>query len=385
MALTQLKINRMSPGAKRIEWDMNGLGVRITPTAVVFICDYTAAGKRTRRVLGPAQGKDCLSLQEARALAAERRSGIFVDEAPKRAAPKLSECWERMMKTSALHLAPATVDSYQKRGQVILDTLGEKRIDAITDDDARRVVFGVNGERNRTYVHTLLRMVINWAIKNRILEANHWNPTRSISKREMADKNKVPQVREISLDDLAAFGRTLAEWETAGKVSPWLAGLFRLSLLCALRPGEARTLQWSDVDIARGSIIVRGKTGARRVYLSKESASVLESLPKIQGIDWVFPGKVFGEPIASPYKMLHKVQDAAGVPRFRPYDFRHTAATGALVSGSDLRAVQDLLGHADIATTAKYLHASDDRRKTVAAMAGRKGAVILPLKQKLSG
>jgi integrase len=111
---------------------------------------------------------------------------------------------------------------------------------------------------------------------------------------------------------------------------------------------------------------------------------VIEAVPRIEGVDWVFPGKRFGQPIVAVHKVLHAIQDAAGVPRFRPYDLRHTAATGALVGGADLRAVQDLLGHGDLKTTQGYLHASDERRKAAAAAAGRKGAVILPLKKRVA-
>jgi integrase/recombinase XerD len=91
----------------------------------------------------------------------------------------------------------------------------------------------------------------------------------------------------------------------------------------------------------------------------------------------VFAGRRFGEPIAAVYKTLKAVQDRAGIERFRPYDLRHTAATGALAAGADVRAVQALLGHADLKTTTTYLHASDGRRKDAAERAATFGRGVL--------
>lgn len=383
--LTQAKTDGLKAGERRIVWDGEGLGARITEAAVAWIVDYIDpdTGKRTRRVIGQVHGPDRLLLVEARAEAARRRAGGEAAPA-NRGAMTFQQAWDGLLATARLSLAPATVTSYEQRIAHPLAELGDKALTKITEDDVRKTIFKKAGERDRTYVHTLIRMVINWAIKNRHLPANFHNPASAIRKREMLDKDKITPAREIAAEHLSAFGLKLAEWESAGKASPWLAGLLRLSLLCALRPSEAREAKWEDVDLTAGTLIVRGKTGARRVYLSLEARTVLESIPRVEGVEWVFPGKRYGQPIVAVHKMLHAIQDAAGVPRFRPYDLRHTAATGALVGGADLRAVQDLLGHGDLKTTQGYLHASDDRKRAASAAAGRRGAVILPLKKRVA-
>jgi len=383
--LTQAKVESLKPGPRRILWDGSGLGARITEASVVWICDYAdpETGKRTRRVIGDVSGPDGLLLLEARAEAARRRAGGEAAPA-NRGGITFRQAWKALIATARLSLAPATVASYEQRIAHPLAVLGEKQLAKITQDEVRRCIFAKTGERDRTYAHTLIRMTFNWAVKNRKLPASFHNPASAIKKREMVDRNKVTPNREIDHTHLSAFGLKLAEWENAGKASPWLAGLLRLSLLCALRPSEARGAKWSDIDLRAGTLIVRGKTGARRVYLSPEARGVIESIPRIEGVDWIFPGKRFGQPIVAVHKVLHAIQDAAGVPRFRPYDLRHTAATGALVGGADLRAVQDLLGHGDLKTTQGYLHASDERRKAASAAAGRKGAVILPLKKRVA-
>lgn len=378
--LTQVKADALKAGERRIVWDGNGLGARITPGTVSWIVDFTdpATGKRTRRVIGEVHGNNRKLLVEARAEASRLRAGGEA-AAPKAGGITFEDCWKALIETARLSLRPATIASYEQRITHVLTALGAKPVGKITEDDVRQCIFAKKGERDRTYTHTLIRMTINWAVANRRLPANHHNPAVVIKKREMLDKNKLKPNREIDQDDLAKFGRKLAEQEAIGKVSPWLAGLLRLSLLCALRPGEARTLQWTDVNLSAGVVTVRGKTGARRVFLSPEARSVLESVPRIDGVDWVFPGRRHGQPLMAIHKVLTAVQDAAGVPRFRPYDLRHTAATGALAGGADLKAVADLLGHSDTNVTNVYLHASDDRRKQVANATGRRGAVVLAL------
>jgi integrase/recombinase XerD len=75
-----------------------------------------------------------------------------------------------------------------------------------------------------------------------------------------------------------------------------------------------------------------------------------------------------GEPLTRQglYKIVRRHAATAGLgDRMSPHTLRHTFATHLLAGGCDLRSVQEMLGHADVATTQLYTHLSSERLKDV--------------------
>lgn len=377
MKLNQKSVSEIRPGPKRIVWDdgLPGFGVRIYPGAVSYLVDFRIHGRRRRVAIGStsilpfaeAQRKArriLLGALEGKDLSLDERDGM----------PSFSEVWTRMIEeVDRPRLSPATIEDYVARAERhILPRLGKKLVGDVTAGDVDRIIASVPGDRNRGYIAALIKKTINFAQRNRILPPTHHNPAADVKV-----KKQPSRARALEGGDIEAFGAALAVMEREGAVSPWLANLFRLSLICGLRPGEVRTLTWGSVNLPKRRMAVVGKAGSREIYLTDSAIEVLTATPRVQGNDYVFVGRRHGEPIVAVHKALKAVQERAGVDRFRPYDLRHSAATGALAGGSDVRAVQALLGHADLRTTARYLHDSAGRRKAAAEGAAAAGKGVL--------
>jgi len=375
--LTQRTVDALRPGKRAFVWDeaLPGFGVRITEGSVAYVVDFRLGSRRRRVSLGSSQIKTFAEARdEARDILAQARKGVDISENPRAGMPTFGDVWSRMLdEVDRPKLSQATIKDYEDRARrLILPKIGKTLIGDVTPADVDKIVAAITGERNRVYAIVLIKKTINHAIRARILPIDHRNPAADL-------KTKRPRKagRALELEEIQAFGKALADMEREGKISPWLANLLRLSLVCGLRPGEVRTLKWSAVNLPRRKMIVVGKTGEREIHLSDPAVDILTATPRIQGNEYVFAGRRFGEPIVAVHKALGLVQARAGIERFRPYDLRHSAATGALALGADVRAVQALLGHADLQTTAGYLHASDKRRKAAAESAATFGRAVL--------
>jgi integrase/recombinase XerC len=128
----------------------------------------------------------------------------------------------------------------------------------------------------------------------------------------------------------------------------------RLSELCALR--------WRDLDLADGLVTVLGKGGKQRsVPVGSHARKALEEWRREsqgQTDGAVFPGRG-GAPIgarAVQIRLRQLAQRQGLFKRVHPHLLRHSFASHVLESSGDLRGVQELLGHADIATTQIYTH-----------------------------
>lgn len=378
MKLNQRAIAVIQPGKRQIIWDdgLPGFGVRVTEGSVSFIVDFRISGRRRRVALGSTA---LLKYEAARDRAGEiivaAKKGVDLTLDERKGMPTFREVWDEMIALDKLQRSPATIEDYEDRAnRLILPSLGKKLICDVNPADVEKVVASASGDRNKAYIAALIKKTFNFARdKKRYLPETHRNPANGMKVKAKSGS----KAKALETGDIAKFGTALANMEASGEVSPWLANLFRLSLICGLRPGEVRTLTWANVNLPKRKLAVVGKTGEREIHLTDAAVLVLEATPKVGGCEYVFAGRRYGQPIASVHKMLAKVQERAGIERFRPYDLRHSAATGALAAGADVAAVQALLGHTDLRTTQGYLHASDTRRKAAAERAATFGRGVL--------
>ena len=174
---------------------------------------------------------------------------------------------------------------------------------------------------------------------------------------------------------------------------------FALCLFAGLREGECLGLSWNQVDFEKGRITIsqqlqRSKeTGEYYIapftksskprtiepppiafeYLRAERVKQLENRLKA-GPLWDNPDNlVFTDErgryyvINTFYRRFKRIAASIGRPDARPHDLRHTAATVAIAAGSDVKSVQDMLGHATASfTLSTYCHTSERMMKDTA-------------------
>jgi integrase/recombinase XerC len=146
-----------------------------------------------------------------------------------------------------------------------------------------------------------------------------------------------------------------------------------------IRVGELVDVDVDDVDPAERLVRVLGKGGKERV--------VPFGVPAARAVDaWLREGRPELATAASGPALLlgdrggrwgqrqvreavHRLAAQAGVDDVAPHALRHSAATHLLQGGSDLRSVQEVLGHANLATTQRYTHVDAERLRAVYAQA----------------
>jgi integrase/recombinase XerD len=150
--------------------------------------------------------------------------------------------------------------------------------------------------------------------------------------------------------------------------------LLEVMYACGLRASEAVGLELNDVDLQEGLLRARGKGSKERlVPIGRQAVAALSvycqrGRPSLVGVG--VEQRLFvnrrgvGMTRQGLYKIVQSHARTAGLQdRMSPHTLRHTFATHLLAGGCDLRSLQEMLGHADLATTQVYTHLSAERLK----------------------
>jgi integrase/recombinase XerD len=152
--------------------------------------------------------------------------------------------------------------------------------------------------------------------------------------------------------------------------------LLEVMYACGLRASEAIGLQAGDVDLDEGVLRARGKGSKERlVPIGRQAVAALRTYeqrgrPALVG--YKTETRLFvnhrggGLTRQGLYKIIQGYARGASLERkMSPHTLRHSFATHLLAGGCDLRSLQEMLGHADLATTQVYTHLSAERLKDV--------------------
>jgi integrase/recombinase XerD len=224
------------------------------------------------------------------------------------------------------------------------------------------------GARSSTRQLSALRGFFRFLVRERAIPED---PTALVDRPRLS--RKLPRV--LSFDDVE---RLLAAPDTTTDRGVLHAAMLHMMYASGLRVSELCALRLADLDTQRGLVRARGKGGKQRlvpvgeVALSHATRYLREVRPKQAPAG---AKALFFSPRGSGrftrvgfWSMLRRYATGVGiVPLPSPHKLRHSFATHLLRGGADLRAVQAMLGHSDLATTEIYTHVAQDHLRAAHA------------------
>lgn len=178
-----------------------------------------------------------------------------------------------------------------------------------------------------------------------------------------------PLPKVLSVGDVdalfAVIGDRLAA-ATPTRADLRLAALIELLYGSGLRATELVSLPRNAIHPDRPFLILKGKGGRERLVPISDRARAAVAAWRLHVAPdraWLFPSGKGHLTRVRLYQLVKALAAEAGIPpdRVSPHVLRHAFATHLLAGGADLRALQAMLGHADIATTEIYTHVDASR------------------------
>jgi len=268
---------------------------------------------------------------------------------------------------SAARLAPRTVEAYRRDLTAVAAWLGRPVADASVDELERHLADLRARGLAATTIARRAAALRSFFRHQTLLGARQDNPA--------AELELPRRVRRLPRTLSPSEAERLVE-AAAGTQPRDLRDRALAELLygAGLRVSEAVSLERGGVDLERRLVRCTGKGGKERVVpIGRQSA---ESLRRYLArgrpfLDRRHRAELFlnakGGPLtrAGAFLILRRLAARAGLEpeRIHPHLLRHSFATHLLEGGADLRSVQEMLGHADLATTELYTHVSDRRRR----------------------
>jgi integrase/recombinase XerD len=274
---------------------------------------------------------------------------------------------ESFLIVGAARLAPRTIEAYRDDLQHVTAFLGGSPADA-THDRLQAYVAQLRADgRAATTIARRIAALRSFYRHQVLVGARADNPAAELElpkRRRALPKTLSPGEMERLID--AAAGTTpRAQRDQA---------LVELMYGAGLRVSEAVGLDKTGVDLEGRLVRVIGKGSKERIVpLGRPAVDALRRylahgrlhLDRRHRPDLFLNAQGGALTRAGAFLILRKLAEKAGLEpeRVHPHLLRHSFATHLLEGGADLRSVQEMLGHADLATTELYTHVSDRRRR----------------------
>ena len=255
-------------------------------------------------------------------------------------------------------LSAHTLDAYARDARMLLTLAGERGLGELAVPDIRRFVAALHGRgqspRSLARILSSWRGLFEWLARQREIAAN---PCTGV-KAPRAGR-KLPEV--LSPDEAVSLMDVADDSDLGARDR----ALFEVIYSCGLRVSEATGLDLGSLDAAGGELRVLGKGAKTRIVPvgSAALAAVAAWLPVRATLAPPGESALFvarsGRRMA-PREVQRRIKRwalAAGLQvDVHPHMLRHSFASHVLQSSGDLRAVQEMLGHASISSTQVYTH-----------------------------
>jgi integrase/recombinase XerD len=274
-------------------------------------------------------------------------------------------------------LSRNTLEAYRSDLQQFSEFLGRRGLDPLKISAAELAAFASELATGRDSRHPVAAATLQRKIACLRSFYRHLRRERLIEHDPAAElrgpraRARLPQV--LSRDEVA---RLLAQPAGSSPAALRDRALLETMYACGLRASEAIGLELSELDIEAGLLRARGKGSKERLVpigskaIASLSAYLQKGRPRLVGLrdePHVFVNlRGSGLSRQGLYKIVQRHAASAGLAhRMSPHTLRHSFATHLLAGGCDLRSLQEMLGHADIATTQIYTHLSAERLRDV--------------------
>lgn len=261
-------------------------------------------------------------------------------------------------------MSKESAETYRYEAEIFLHWLQQNRI-KLSDVTVQNIVYFLAWRKTTNHAPLTLSKDISSlrSFGSYVERMGIWPKNYALLIERPKASHSLPRV--LSVQQVEKILSAIDDSNSVGKRD---SALFELIYSCGLRVSEACGLLMENLHLKEHLILVHGKGDKERIVPFGETAKdklekyLFEARPALVGNKIV--SEVFvnyrGEPISRKgvWKKFKELNILAGIDA-KVHTLRHSFATHLLAGGADLRSVQELLGHSDLATTQIYTHVDD--------------------------
>lgn len=366
--ITVRSVETVKPAARDvIVWDTEvpGFGLKVTPKGrrSYFLYYRTKEGQQRRPAIGL---HGAIKPEQAREIAKTMLAQVALGRDPAlnrsdtRSSPSVQELCHRYLTdyASSRKKASSIAEDQRLISKIVIPRLGKMKVVLVQRSDIVKLHTALadtptTANRVIALLSTMFNQAERWAVR-----PDGSNPAKNIEKFKERKRD-----RYLTPEEFGRLAAALDEYAGSVASSASVVLAIRLLVFTGARLSEIRSLRWKHVDLAHRVLrLPESKTGAKIIYLSARAVELLQEARELAPSDaeFVCAGRRAGRCLVNLQKPWRRIRASAALDDVRIHDLRHSYASLGVQAGMSLPMLGKLLGHKDVATTARYAHLADD-------------------------